>query len=107
MSASAGARQFRIGRSTATRWAMQWRRDGRRTARPMGGDRRSRRLEAWASTILDWIKETPDLTLREMQARLADRGVTTGSGTLCNLLQRHGLTYKKRQAMLLNRNAKM
>lgn len=64
-------------------------------------------MDAWAETILGWIKETPDITLNEMETRLREKGAKVSRGPLCRLLQRHGMTYKKRQGMQQNKSGKM
>ena len=105
--ASAAARRFGVGRSTAINWVARWRLTGRIAALPMGGDRHSHRMEAWARTILGWIDERPDITLVEMQARLRGVGAPSAMGTLWRLLDRHAMTVKKRPAMLTNKRARM
>ena len=106
-SASAAARRFGVGRSTAIGWVARWRTTGQLEARPMGGDRHSHRMEAWAETILGWIEETPDITLREMQARLRAREAPSAMGTLWRLLDRHAMTVKKRPDTPRSRSARM
>lgn len=64
-------------------------------------------MEAWAETILGWIEQTPDITLSEMQARLRAKQAPSATGTLWRLLNRHGLTVKKRPDMRKNRPARM
>jgi len=88
MSASAAGRRMRIARATAVRWAATWQREGRAEALPMGGDRRSDTLEAHASKILGWLKETPDLYLGEIVARLACEGIATSGSSVTRLLAR-------------------
>jgi len=96
MTASAAGRKMRISRATAVRWAAVWKSEGRAEALPMGGDRRSEALEAHAPLILGWLKEAPDLFLREIVSRLADAGVATSTMSVARLLARHGITRKKR-----------
>ena len=106
-SASAAARRFGVGRSTAIDWVACWRKTGRVEARRMGGDRHSHRMEAWAETILGWIGETPDITLAEMQARLHAREAPSATGTLWRLLDRQAMTVKKRPDTPRSRRARM
>jgi transposase len=105
--ASAAARRFGVGRSTAIDWVACWRKTGRIEARRMGGDRHSHRMEAWAEVILGWIEATPDITLAEMQARLRAREAPSATGTLWRLLGRHAMTVKKRPDTLRSRSARM
>jgi transposase len=97
MNASAAGARMRVSRATAIRWAAIWRTEGRSEAKPMGGDRRSEALEAHAETILGWVRETPDLFLREIVARLVEREVETSQASVARLLARHGVTRKKRR----------
>ena len=97
MNASAAGARMRVARSTAIRWAAIWRAEGRVEAKAMGGDRRSKALEDHAGTILAWVRETPDLFLREIVARLAEREVSASQSSVARLLARHGVTRKKRR----------
>lgn len=97
MSASAAGRRMCVRESTAIRWAAIWRREGRASALPMGGDRRSDALEKHAALILGWVKERPDLFLREIVKRLDEQEVTTSETAVARLLARHGVTRKKRR----------
>jgi transposase len=103
MSASAAGRRMRVAKSTAIRWAAIWQREGRAEALPMGGDRRSEALEAHAMTVLGWLKDTPDLFLNEIVARLADEGIESSGSGIARLLQRHRVTRKKRPSSRRNR----
>ncbi len=105
--ASAAARRFGVGRSTAISWVARWRTTGQLEVQPMGGDRHSHRMEGWAETILGWIDETPDITLVEMQARLRAQRAPSAMGTLWRLLDRHAMTVKKRPDTLKSRRARM
>ena len=77
---------------------------GRTHAKPCGGDRRSARMEAQADFLIDAIKETPDLSLAELQQRLVtERGERFAISTLHACLRRHGITFKKRRRTPLNK----
>jgi transposase len=97
MTASAAGARMRVSRATAVRWAQVWRAEGRSQAKPMGGDRRSETLEAHAEAILSWVRESPDVFLREIVAQLAARDVTVSQSSVARLLARHGVTRKKRR----------
>ena len=75
-----------------------WRERGDVRPRPQGGDRRSHRIEAQASFLLDRIERTPDVTLAELQALLRDRGMAVGIGTLWRFFDRRGISFKKNRA---------
>jgi transposase len=95
-SASAAARQFGIGISTAIRWGQRWRAEGHANARAMGGDRRSR-LKEHRVTLLTLVAEQPDMTIAEVRTALtAKAGIQVGVGTICRFFALHKLTLKKR-----------
>ena len=73
----------------------------------LGGDRRSGRTEAHAARILELVARTPDLTLAELRAVLAEAGVVVGKTSLWRLLDRHRLTRKKRPGTRPSRAAPM
>ena len=65
----------------------------------MGGDRRSRRIEAHAEFILAQFEEQPDLTILEgeLREKIRERhGVGFGHATVWRFLARHGITRKKK-----------
>ena len=62
----------------------------------LGGDRRSARIEAHASLILELVARTPDITLNELKAALAASGVPAGIATLWRFFDRRQITLKKR-----------
>ena len=92
------AERFGIAIATAVRWRSQ---DlaGQSDPLPMGGDRRSGRIEAEAEFLQGLVVGKDDITLHEMQRRLADeRGLKVGIGTLWRFFDRHGVTWKKDRA---------
>ena len=80
-SARGAARRFDVSASTAVKWVPRWRRNGSVAAKPMGGGRRSR-LDRHDDYLMGLIAGEPDLTLEEVRARLRDRGVSTGLGSV-------------------------
>lgn len=72
---------------------------------PLGGDRRSARIEAQGALIRDLLAATPDITTEELRAALAERGHAFDDGTLQRFFRRHGLTRRKRPAMRPGRTA--
>jgi len=48
--------------------------------------------------ILSLIDEKPDMTLAELQARLAQKGIRAGLSTLWRFFKRRGITRKKDRA---------
>lgn len=74
---------------------------------PQGGDRKSARIEAEAAFILGLVEATPDITLEELQAQLAGRGVSVAISTIWRFFDRRQITFKKRQRTRRNRNGPM
>ena len=81
MSCQSAAARFGVSVSSAIRWNALRRVRGDALPRRQGGDRRSARIEAHASTILGLIHATPDMTLVEIHEALAAKGATFGIGT--------------------------
>lgn len=96
--ARAAARQFFIGGSTAIRWAKRWRETGSYEARSNRGRSRSplKKHEEW---LLELVRQEPDLTLEEIQARLFEmQGQKAGIGSVWRFFDRHGISFKKKRA---------
>ncbi len=94
----AAAARFGVSVSSAIRWVQAWQARGDVRARPQGGDRRSHHIEAQAEFLLDQIKQMPDMTLAELQAKLKERGVSAGIGTLWRFFDRRDISFKKNRA---------
>ncbi len=88
--------RFGVGAASVSRWRKLQREQGDVRPGPLGGDRRSGRIEAQSGVILGLIEEPPDITLAELRARLADKGLVFGDGTVRRFLKRHAITRKKR-----------
>ena len=96
MSCRAAAAHFDVSISSAIRWrrlALQY---GKALPKPRGGDRHSGKIEAHGDFIKELLAEQGDITLTEIQARLTERGVPVGIGTVHRFFARHGITRKKR-----------
>ncbi len=79
-SARSAAARFGVGVATAIRWVRRHRETGERTARRQGPPIRWK-LDPHEVFLLGLVEETVDITLAEMQARLAgERGVQAGFG---------------------------
>jgi len=101
------AARFGVSASSAVRWVSAWRLTGSVAPKRTGGDRRSHHLEQHAGFLLEAIEEQVDITIAELQALLKTQGVTASYGAVWNFLDRHALTYKKRQLMQPNKSARM
>jgi transposase len=103
----AAAARFGVSVSSAIRWVQAFRKTGTPEAKPQGGDRRSKRIEAHRVFIMKTIANRKDVTLAELQDLLAKRGAHFGIGTLWRFFARHGITVKKRRRMPTNSSAPM
>lgn len=96
MSCRAAASRFGVSASTVIRWYDQRRSTGGFTAKPQGGDTRSRRIEAHRDTVLALHDARRDITLDELRRELSQAGVTVAVSTLHRFFARHGIARKKR-----------
>lgn len=95
LSRRAAAERFGVSASSAVRWAQS----GVKTAKAQGGDRRSRRIEAFAGIILAAVDKKIDITLVELAEMLrAKHGQRFAPSTLWRFLDRHAMTLKKNRA---------
>lgn len=99
--------RFGVSASSAIRWVQVFRKTGSSDAKPQGGDRRSKRIEAHRAFIIKTVAARKDITLAELQELLARRGARFGIGTLWRFFDRHAITLKKRRRMLPSNNAPM
>lgn len=104
MSGRQAALRFGVSAASASRWRVLERQQGDAKPGPLGGDRRSKHIEAHAEVILALVDETKDMTLEELRAALAERGLQFGYGTLWRFFDRRGITLKKRQRMPANKS---
>ena len=99
LSLRAAARRFGVGIASAIRWVREWRETGSASAKPQGGDRRSRCIEAFREVILTAVEDQVDITLVEVAEMLrAEHGVTFAASTIWRFLDRHAMTFKKNGA---------
>nr|WP_156348770.1 IS630 family transposase [Sphingomonas sp. Leaf230] len=90
--------RFGVSAASAVRWQQLANQHGTPAPQQQGGDRRSMRIEAHAGLILDAYKATPDITLAELQALLADHGTEVALGTIWRFFARRGITPQKKTA---------
>ena len=74
MSRRQAALRFGVSAASAVRWQKQFSEMGTVQPDKQGGDRRSKHIDAHAATILALCEATPDITLAEIKASLADKG---------------------------------
>ena len=104
-SCRSAAARFGVSPSSAIRWSALARQAGSVAPGPLGGDRRSARIEAHAALILGLLEQKSDITLVEIQGELARLGVPAGIGTIWRFFDRHRITRKKRQGTRPSRSA--
>jgi transposase len=106
MSCRAAARRFEVSFASAIRWATAMRERGSYAPLAMGGDTRSRRVEAHADYLLRLHRLEPDLTLAEICARLERaRGEKVSPSMIWRFFDRHDITFKKSRRMRASRTA--
>ena len=92
------ARLFRVSKRSVERYWKKYLGTGNIEPKQRGGYRRSR-LQEHDQTLRAWIREKKDLTLAQLQERLArDLGIKLGTTALWHRLERLGLSYKKNAA---------
>lgn len=87
---------FQVSESSAVKWLRDWYAERRDRARAMGAAKGGK-LDAHANFLLETIDAEPDLTLEQLQGRLAERGVRVGLTTIWQFFKRHKRTLKKRR----------
>ena len=107
MSCRAAARRFGVSFASAIRWMASLRERGDYAPLPMGGDQRSRRVEAHADYLLHLNRREPDLTLAEICARLERaRGEKVSPSMIWRFFDRHDITLKKSRRTRASRPAR-
>lgn len=105
LSCRQAAQRFGVSASSAIRWRARERAQGDAKPKALGGDRRSGRIEAHAALILELVDERPDITLAELRAALAEKGLAVGIATLWRFFERRRITPKKRRHTRPSRTA--
>lgn len=88
----AAAARFKVSAASVARWRAMVADGAAPMHGPLGGDRRSHGVEAQAETILEVFRARRDMTLLELRAGLAERGLQLGYGTLWRFFDRGGST---------------
>lgn len=88
---------FGVGVSSAVKWSQLQRATGSVSPRPMGGRRRDA-MAAGRPYALARLADHPSLSLRALQAELAERGVKVSYGALWSFVHAEGLSFKKNRA---------
>jgi len=99
------AARFGVSAASVSRWRSLQREQGDARPGALGGDRRSGRIEAVASVVLDLLEQEHDATIEELRHALSERGHSFGYGTLRRFFKRHRITRKKRRLMPPSKSA--
>jgi transposase len=91
------AERFGVSAASVSRWRKREREQGDPQPKPLGGDRRSGRIEAHHDAVMAALGPDRDATIEEVRARLAQQGLVFGFGTIQRFFARHAITRKKRQ----------
>jgi transposase len=91
------ARRFEVSRVWVYQVRDRVQTTGQRSSLAIGGYRQSR-LAEWEAVLRSWIAAEPDLTLAELQLRLAQQDVPIKIGALWHQLNKWNLTFKKNSA---------
>ena len=89
------AARFGVSAASASRWAARVREGEPVAPKPVGGDRRSHRVEAHKGLILAACRRKPAVFPRELRDDLARRGAQASTSGLSRFFARHGITRKK------------
>jgi transposase len=100
------AARFGVSPASVSRWRRLEREQGNPKPGPLGGDRRSGRIEAQAALIQQLLDEMSDATVEELRQALGAHGHWFGYGTLQRFFRRHRITRKKRRPTPRNRIAR-
>ena len=103
LSHRAAGERFGVSAASVSRWRALEREQGDARARPMGGDRKSGRIESHKNTILAVLEATPDIAIEELRGAPQGKGLVFGYGTIRRFFARHDVTRKKRLRTPANR----
>ena len=97
---------YAVAPSTVVKVHQRWRETGVVSAKPMGGDQRSHRLEAHADLIMGLIKAKADMTLLEICDALAAKGIKASSSSIWRFFERRRVSLKKRRYTPASKSAR-
>jgi len=104
--ASAGER-FGVSESSAIKWTRRYRETKEIAPKKLGGDRRSKAIEAAGAQIFALHAAHLDITLSDLQQALSNDGLVFSTTALFRFLKRHGLTLKKSRGTPVNKAVQM
>jgi transposase len=90
--------------SSVSRFLTRWRKTGSVSPEKFGGYK-GYALEQYRYRITQWLGARPDITLAELQARLAKKHVAVSQTSIFRFLRHLGFTFKKKPARGRTRSA--
>jgi transposase len=100
------ARKYRVSVSFVIKLVQRWRRRGSVSPGQIGGQK-SYALAGHAELVSGLVRARPDLTIDELQAYLAERGIAVCRSGVGRFLVALGLTRKKRRSMQPSKSGRM
>lgn len=88
---------FSVSAPSVSRWSQLWRAKGNAKPGKIGGHVKPI-LASERGWLLERFAQESEVTLRQIQAELAERGVVVSYGTVWNFVHREGLSFKKKRA---------
>jgi transposase len=97
------AERFGVSAASVSRWRALEREQGDVMPKPLGGDRKSARIDAHKAAIVEALGPEADRTIEEVRQALKERGLAFSFGSLQRFFKRHAITRKKRPRTPPNR----
>jgi transposase len=97
LSRRAAATRFAVSQSCAIKLLQRWKDTGS-AAPAVPSAKKAFALAPHEKLVRSLIAAEPDLTLTELQARLADEAIVVGRTSIHRFMKALGLTYKKRRS---------
>ncbi len=97
--------RFGVSAASVSRWRTRERERGEPRPKALGGDRRSKRIEACHDFVVAALGPDGDATIEEVRRTLAAQGLSFGFGTIQRFFARHAITRKKRPRTLPSKAA--
>jgi transposase len=91
------AERFGVSAASVSRWRTREREQGEARPKALGGDRRSKRIEACHGAVMAALGPDRDATIEEVRQALGAQGLVFGFGTIQRFFARHAITRKKRR----------
>lgn len=89
--------RFGVSAASVSRWRTREREQGDARPKALGGDRRSKRIEACHEAVMAALGPDRDATIEEVRQALGVQGLLFGFGTIQRFFARHAITRKKRR----------